>query len=277
MKRNNMHEKLKTFVGFGLGFFLVIASCLGMYSLFLLEQIKQTVTKINQLIDTNSPAVTSTINSVRDSSKEGKELVTRVNEFVDTDKLKNLDNAVNTQIYSAQTLTNSYKAIADKTVDTLAKQVDPGIEELRTEGKQTFAELRGEVQELQKLTSELTHQVNQNGDEVKLLVEQGRTLIAHSEKDLLATLENINKAANGIQILVNDPALKLLIQNASLTLANIQVITKEAADLSVHVVEPIVRPRKVTGFARFGQIVLKVVRTINGAGQVLFLIDRLGG
>ena len=272
-----MHERIKNLLGFGLGLFLVIASCLGIYSFFILEQIKETATKINQLIDTNSSALTSSVNNIQTITKDSKELVTRVNQFVDVDKLKNLNNAVNTQIYSAQTLTNSYKAIADKTVDTLAKQVDPGIEDLRNEGKQTFAELRGEVQELQRLTSELTHQVNQNGDEAKLLLEQGRTLIAHSEKDLLATLENVNKAANGIQILVNDPALKILIQNASLTLANIQVITKEAADLSVHVVEPIVRPRKVTGFARFGQIVLKVVRTINGAGQVFFLINSIGG
>jgi len=272
-----MHERIKNFIGFGLGLFLVIASVPTFYLLFLIDDLRLLVGKANKLVADNGPAITASVNNSQSISKDSKELVTRINTFIDINRLKNLENAVNTQIFATQRTTNNYSAIAQETVNTLRNHVQPGINDLRTEGKQTFAELRGEVQELQELTSELTHQVNQNGDEAKLLLEQGRTLIAHSEKDLLATLENINKAANGIQILVNDPTLKALIQNASLTLANIQVITKEAADLSVHVVEPIVRPRKVTGFARFGQIVLKVVRTINGAGQVFFLINSIGG
>lgn len=266
-----MHEKLINFIGFALGVFLVFASWVAVELALLVDD-----TRI--LVNNNAPAITATVNDARDTTKKGKELAERANQFATVDRLKNLENAVNTQIFATQETTNNYGAIASETVNTLRNHVQPGIEDLRTEGKQTFAELRGEIHELQSLTKELTHQVEQNGDEVKLLLEQGRTLIAKSEPELLATLANINNLSAGAKILVNDPALKELIQNSNVTIGNIEIITGELADLSKHVIQPITNPKPTKGFNKyFFQPTIKILRVLNGAGQVFFIINRLGG
>lgn len=264
-------EKVKVFIGFALGMFLVFASWVAVELALLVDD-----TRI--LVNNNAPAITATVNDARDTTKKGKELAERVNQFATVDRLKNLDNAVNTQIYATQQTTNNYGAIADETVRTLRNHVQPGINDLRAEGKQTFADLRGEIHELQTLTKELTHQVQQNGDEIKELLAGTRSLIAHSEGELITTLQNINKLSAGANILVNDPALKELIQNSNLTIGNIEVITGELADLSKHVIEPITNPKPAKGFNKyFFQPTIKILRVLNGAGQVFFIINRLGG
>lgn len=264
-------ENIKKFIGFAMGMFLIFASWVAV-------ELALLVNNTRSLVNNNTPAITATVNNARDTTREGKELAERVNKFATVDRLRNLENAVNTQIEATQITTNAYAAIADETVRTLTKHVQPAVDDLKKESTETIAELRNEIKELQSLTKETTHQVKQNGDEAKLLLEQGRTLIAKSETELLATLANINKLSTGAQILVNDPALKELIQNSSLTVGNIEVITGELADLSKHVIEPITKPKPTKGFNKYlFQPTIKILRLLNGAGQVFFVINRLGG
>lgn len=266
-------EKVKVFVGFGLGAILILLCWLVVQGVFFLEEATNTVKKINKIIDTNQAAITTTVDKAAKTVEDLSSLASKGKEFTEivatTDRAKEIANYLDILNFNSQLAQNDIREAINQSKQTsimLSEQAKPilvSTNQLVLEGKATVEEFR--------------HQIKQNGDEVKLLLEQGRTLIAKSEVELIATLSNINKTANGLQILVNDPKLKNTIQSADLTLQNVQVITKELADLSTYLIEPVVRPRRATGIKRFGQIVLKVFRVLNGTGQVLFLIDRIGG
>lgn len=264
-------EKIKVFIGFGLGAILILLCWLVLQGVFLLEETTKTVSKVNQLLDTNQPAITTTVNKAAKTVEDLSSLASKGKEFTEivatTDRAKEIANYLDILNFNSQLAQNDIREAINQSKQTsimLSEQAKPilvSTNQLVLEGKATVEELR--------------HQIKQNGDEVKLLLEQGRTLIAKSETELLATLSNINKASNGIQILVNDPKLKTLLQNADLTLSNIQIISSELKDLSVHLIEPIVRPRKVTGIKKLIQPAYKIFRALTATGQILFIIERL--
>jgi len=266
-------ENIKKFIGFALGVFLIFASWVAVELALLVRDSRK-------LVNDNTLAITATVNNLKAASDKAPTIandlalaVVKGKDFADTaltkDRARSLDNYFDVlEINAHLGTTGLQEAIKEsvKTSQDLRAKMNPLADEVRElvkEGKLTVIETR--------------HQIKQNGDEIHALLVEGKTLVRDSKEKLIATLDEVNKAANGVQILVNEPELKEIIHSSNLTLQNIQVITKETADLSTYLIEPIVRPRKATGLARFGQIVLKVIRVVNGSGQILFLIDRLGG
>jgi hypothetical protein len=80
----------------------------------------------------------------------------------------------------------------------------------------------------------------------------------------------------GISIITNDLGLPKLIENSNLTMGNIQITTKEIADLSTYYLNPLSHPKPTKGFNKYlFQPILKVAKIVNGTSGVLYLINRI--
>lgn len=190
-----------------------------------------------------------------------------VDSIATTERIKEFNNYLDLLNYNSQLITNDLRfAIAENLTTS---------REVRKELLPVIRGVAANLEESKATIIEVREQIKQNGDEFHKLLQQGNTLLIKSESELLATLANINKTANGLQVLTNDSNLTELIKNSNLTMANIQVTTKELADLSTHLIEPIVRPRKTKGLNKYLlQPTLKVLRVLNGTGNLVYLVSR---
>lgn len=271
-------EKIKIFNSVILGALLVFLCWLTIESAITVRNVREEITRGGRMYfpekKEDSPLFASLLN-LQQTTKNASELTERVNKFVDIDRLKNLDNAVNTQIYSTQQLTNNYSQIASSIVQTNEKQIQPLVAEVREKAGVSFDKINTEIEALQGLTNESTHQLKQNGDQLAALLEKGNTLVASSEKELLETLSNINRTTNGIRVIVEDPALADLIRNSDKTVANVEVTTKNFADLSDYLILPLTHPIPAHGIGKLTKPLIKIGKIATGLGNVLYLIQRL--
>lgn len=265
-----MNPKVKTFLALTLSLFLIAVGSLSIKAYFLLDKLNLTVDKVNKTIDESSPSLISTINS-------SKSTATKIDNFITPERLKYLDEAARAQIDGTNQATQGAAGVTLATITTLEEFVQPAIADFRKEGKETFAEIKTEVKELQNLTRELTHQVNQNGDEVKALLEQGKSIIVKSEPELLTTLAKIKETSERLEILTNDPALAQTLRNIDSTSYSVSLISKDLSNLSHHFIDPIVNPKPPKNkFDKFlVRPTIKVLRVLNGYGNVLFFLDRV--
>ncbi len=220
----------------------------------ILSNLESSTEKLNKTLDN--------VSATLDNAKAFSDIVLTV------DRAKSLNNYFDVLESNAHITTTNLQFAVAESLET--------SRDIRNKLNPLLLEATDTVREGKNLVIEINHQVKQNGDQLHSLLNQGETLLAKSEKDLLSTLENINKTTNGLQLLTNDPELSNLIKQSSLTMSNIQVTTKELADLSTHFIEPIVRPRKTKGLNKYLlQPTLKVLRILNGSTNVLYLISRV--
>lgn len=216
-------------------------------------------------------AIENSASNLKTITKELAETSTKsrivVESVATTERIREFNNYLDLLNYNSQLITNDLRfAIAENLATSRA---------VRAEILPVIQKVGNNLEESRKTIVEVREQIKQNGDELHKLLQQGNTLLIKSESELIATLQNINKTANGLQVLTNDPELTNLIKNSNLTMANIQVTTKELADLSTHLIEPIVRPRKTKGLNKYLlQPTLKVFRFLNGTGNIVYLVSR---
>jgi hypothetical protein len=223
-----------------------------------------------QAITQTSPELISTIAS-------GKSLITKVDNFVTPERLAYIDEATRSQIKSTDEATKGATRLTVATVNTLEKHIQPAIDELKNDAKETISSLKKQIGSLDSLTQETTHQLKQNGDQVQSILRTSESLIIKSEPELIATLAQLKGSAKSLEVLTNDPNLIQTLSNIKDTTYNVSLLTNNLSDLSHHLIDPIINPKppknKFDKF--FVRPTVKVLRILNGAGNVLFLVDRL--
>lgn len=237
---------------------------------YCLYEIALFVRDARQAINQASQELISTIAS-------SKSLVSKVDNYINADRLAYVDDAVKAQIKSTDEATKSANKVAIATAKTLENHLQPAIDELKNEAKQTLSSLTKQVHTLDSLTQETQHQLKQNGDQVQSLLKSSESLIIKSEPELLATLSQLRGNAHSLDVLTNDPALIDSLRNIKDATYNVSLLTNELSDLSHHFIDPIVHPKPPKNkFDKFlVRPTVKVLRILNGAGNVLFLVDRL--
>lgn len=241
---------------------LTASYCLYEVALF----VRDTRKTINQ----TSPELLSTVAAT-------KSLISKVDNFVTKERLAYIDEATRSQIKSTDEATKGATRVTVATVNTLEQHIQPAIDELKTEAKETISSLKQEVKSLDSLTQETTHQVKQNGDQVKSLLDTSQSILIHSEPELLATLAEIKGSAKSLQVLTDDPALAETLRSINDTTYNVSLITNDLSDLSHYLIDPIINPKPPKN--KFDKFLIrptvKVLKILNGAGNVLFLVDRI--
>lgn len=216
-------------------------------------------------------AIENSANNLETTTKEIAATSTKSRIIIDSvataERIREFNNYLDLLNYNSQLITNDLRfAIAENLTTS---------REVRKELLPVIRGVAANLEESKATIIEVRQQIKQNGDELHKLLQQGNTLLIKSESELLATLQNINKTTYGLQVLTNDSNLTELIKNSNLTMSNIQVTTKELADLSTHLIEPIVRPRKTKGLNKYLlQPTLKVLRVLNGTGNLVYLVSR---
>lgn len=216
-------------------------------------------------------AIENSANNLETTTKEIAVTSTKSRIIIDSvataERIREFNNYLDLLNYNSQLITNDLRfAIAENLTTSRA---------VRAEILPVIQKVGDNLEESRRTIVEVREQIKQNGDELHKLLQQGNTLLIKSESELLATLQNINKTTYGLQVLTNDSNLTELIKNSNLTMSNIQVTTKELADLSTHLIEPIVRPRKTKGLNKYLlQPTLKVLRVLNGTGNLVYLVSR---
>lgn len=165
----------------------------------LVGQVRETVSKV-------SPEVIS-------STSHTKSVIEKLDNFINTERLSYIDQATRSQIKSTDEATKGATRLTVATVNTLEQHIQPAIDELRTEAKETLATLKQEVNELKSLTQATTEQIQQNGEQVKALLERGEIILAKSEPELLATISKLKETSQALEILTNDPAVAKILHN----------------------------------------------------------------
>lgn len=236
----------------------------------LVGQVRETITKV-------SPEVVS-------SSNHAKSVVEKLDNFINTERLSYIDQATRSQIKStdeatkgATEATKGATRLTVATVNTLEQHIQPAIDELHNQGKETLTSLKQEVDELKSLTQATTKQIQQNGDQVKSLLEQGTTTLAKSEPELLATLAKLKESAEAIEVLTNDPALVETLGSIKNSTYHVSLISEDLQQLAHKTIEPIINPKPPkNSFDKYLiRPTIKVIKLLNGAGNVLFLVERL--
>jgi seryl-tRNA synthetase len=262
------------------GKYLLIASILSIVLLailavpitasYCLYEIALFVRDGRQAIKQTSPELASTITS-------SKSLLTKIDSFITPDRLVYVDDAIKAQIKSTDEATKSANKVAIATAKTLENHLQPAIDELKSEAKETLLSVRKQVSSLDSLTKETTHQLKQNGDQVKSLLQTSESMIIKSEPELLATLAQLKGSAKSLQVITNDSALLDTLRNIKDSTYNVSLVTNDLSDLSRHLIDPIVNPKPPKNkFDKFFlRPTVKVLKILNGAGNVLFLVDRL--
>jgi hypothetical protein len=225
--------------------------------------VRETVSKV-------SPEVIS-------STSHTKSVIEKLDNFINTERLSYIDQATRSQIKSTDEATKGATRLTVATVNTLEQHIQPAIDELRNEGKETLITLKQEVNELKSLTQTTTQQIQQNGEQVKVILERGEFILAKSEPELLSTLSRLKESAEAIEILTNDPALAETLRSIRDGTYHVSLISEDLQQLAHKTIKPIINPKppKNSFDKYFIRPTIKVFRILNGAGNVLFLIDRL--
>ena len=202
------------------------------------------------------------------------ELSERVNKFITVDELKNLKNNLDTSTLTAQQTANAYSAVADETVRTMRRHVQPTIDKIGNEAQLTIAEARA-------TTAELRLQIKQNGEGARALLDEGRVLIADSRAEVVDLLKELNRTADGLSVITNDPDLAATIENLNKTslnlagtTAHVEVISGDLEGLSQRYLRPLYEPKKRGFFGKLGNGALTVFRYATGASNIVYLIGR---
>jgi len=229
----------------------------------LVDQVRKTISKV-------SPEIISGTNHT-------KSVIEKLDNFINTERLSYIDQATRSQIKSTDEATKGATRLTVATVNTLEQHIQPAIDELRTEAKETLTTLKQEVNELKSLTQTTTEQIQQNGEQVKALLERGEIILAKSEPELLATLAKLKESSQALEILTNDPAVAKILHNIRDGTYHVSLISKDLQQLTHKTIEPIINPKppKNSFDKYFIRPTIKVFKIVNGAGNVLFLIDRL--
>ncbi len=227
------------------------------------------------ILFSNRASINTIINNSRDISSNTKASTERLDKFLTNERLVRLDEALQVQLDATEQTTINYALVAKDTRDTLKNHVQPAIDELRLHSKQTF-------EDVHKISMELNTQIHNNGNAINALLDETRLTVVETRQQVLAELQELNKVTHGLSVITNDPEIIELIKNSNRamsntadTIGNIEVITKETADLATHLIEPILRPKPAKGLAKVYRPVVRVLRTLSGAGNVLFLLDRV--
>lgn len=229
----------------------------------LVGQIRKTINKV-------SPEIVST-------SSHTNSVIEKLDNFINTERLSYIDQATRSQIKSTDEATKGATRLTVATVNTLEQHIQPAIDEIRQGGKETLTSLKQQVDELKSLTQTTTQQIQQNGEAVKVLLQKGEIILAKSEPELLSTLSKIKESAQAIDILTNDPALAETLRNIKDSSYQVSLISGDLQQLAEKTITPIINPKPAKNSVDkyFIRPTIKVLRLINGAGNVLFLIDRL--
>ncbi len=229
----------------------------------LIGQVRETINKV-------SPEVVS-------STSHTKSVIEKLDNFINTERLSYIDQATRSQIKSTDEATKGATRLTVATVNTLEQHIQPAIDELRIEAKETLITLKQEVNELKSLTQATTEQIQQNGEQVKAILERGEIILAKSEPELLATLALLKESSQALEILTNDPAVAKILHNIRDGTYHVSLISEDLQQLTHKTIEPIINPKppKNSFDKYFIRPTIKVFKIVNGAGNVLFLIDRL--
>lgn len=231
------------------------------------------------VIETNTPKIAASLDNLEKTTASSKEATERINLFLTVDRLRNWDNAVNTQIYSTQLFTNTYRDIAKEAIEMMRNNIEPAIDGLsqdtartltvaRTAIAQASVDLSDNSKKVAALTEELRRQTKQNGDSINGLLEEGKSLIVGSKEDLLALIKEARETTQGLKIITNDPDILLTIKNVS-------DISTELDLLSHKLIDPIINPLKTTGVNKyFIQPVLKIAKFTNAVGAIFYMVSR---
>lgn len=265
-----MHPKLINFLGFCLGLFLIFLSWCAIKAAILIDSLNETTQATKSIITQAKPKIDKTLSSFQSTTN-------KIDSFITPERLKYLDEAARAQIDGTNQATQGAAGVTLATITTLEEFVQPAISDFRSEGKETFGEIKTQIKELQKLTQELTHQVKQNGDSIN-------QLIVHSDQEVTEILQEAKQSAKSIKLITSDPKILEIVSNLndssrSLTdsSANIEITTQEIADLSKYLIEPIVRPKPKKGIAKVLSPLYTIFKFINGTGNILFLVNKIGG
>lgn len=88
-------------------------------------------------------------------------IVYRIDSFVTTDRLKNLENNIDTSAATAQMTANAYGEIAKSTTDAIDRHVSPAIDSIAIRFDSAMLKVEHRVEALAPLQSELTATVKQ--------------------------------------------------------------------------------------------------------------------
>lgn len=223
--------------------------------------------------------VRSTVQVTRNTAVQVQQLSERINRFVTVERLRNLENGINTQIYATQTLTNSYKQIADVTTATLEKVINPRVRILTDNTVQIQEQTLRTLSAIERLTLQQNDNLTAISNATITLLENTNHAVVVTEPQALDILKQLANTVQDLRIITNDPSLQAnlhqMLESTAQTSKNVQVITKELADLSEYVVEPIVRPKQQKGIKKLFTYVVRVVRVLSTAGNILFLLQRV--
>ena len=178
-------------------------------------------------------------------------LVYRIDSFITTDRLKNLENSVDTSTVTAQMTANAYGEIAKSTTNAIDNHVSPAIDRIASRVDSAMRKVEMRVDALAPLQSELT-----------ATVAQGRATLINTDEqvngsllpELTATVHSINLltqnqltdavaqfalAGKNLVVITSDPALMNLpseidkiAKSLNISAGNVEVVTSHLAGIS---------------------------------------------
>lgn len=170
----------------------------------------------------------------------------RVDTFITEDRLKNLENNLNTSAISAQMTANAYSEIAKSTTDVLSKKVGPMIDQSSRDLHRVMMSVDGRLQDLHRIdglllsltdTSKGITQFLANTDQSinqELLPESANLVaslnevaqgfgITTSELNTAIKMasEQANKSLDAVYTIVSDPKIQSMLTNVEATSASV--------------------------------------------------------
>jgi hypothetical protein len=185
----------------------------------------------------------------------------------------------------------SSNEMVKKFTSLLDEEAKPLVRNIDTNQKSTFHSLESSIAHLDinidrnlkssdRLVNSLEKQITNNGEEISFLLMDSRD-------HLNRTVVNVNQAIDGIKITTNDPEfhkelkdslvnMNSLAGSLSANSKSIEVVTKNAADLSDHYFKPIINEKAPKGFFNKSLYGLKKAGKIAlGFGNFFYIIERV--
>lgn len=217
------------------------------------------------------------IENIKATTTAAKETTARLNLFITEDRLRNWDNAINTSIYTGQSIANTYGIVGQSSanlLDTLRREIAPTFNLLRGEAQETGKLARVQLAEIGPLITEARAQVHDNGEALTGLIDEGKVTIKETREEVIAELQELQKTTRGLAVITNDESFPRALKATAGSLENIQVITKRGAQLADYYIGPTVdEDKKPKGF--FGKLKAGLVTTyriIRGGADLFYIV-----
>mgnify|MGYP006052930857 CR=1 FL=1 len=195
------------------------------------------------------------------------------------------EEARNTSVISkstVETINNLNKTIVSVNNDLpqLMSEINKQIKDIGEKTGTTLTSANLAILEVKELTGETKVQIKQNGDAIKELIVSGNALLV-PEGSITKTMDELQKAIHGINVITNDPNLTYLLRNANITMKNLGDITYNAnltvyeiARLSKHLTDKIIgSPPKNWADKYILRPTLTVLKTVGAFGQIYYLLS----